>query len=100
MLLTGVYLWWPRPGQPGMPRAGQRGRALWRQWHAFLGVLLGVLSLAIILTGITWSPDRKTVFVGIQHPGEKGDSHFPRGGDTVPRSCVVAIRRNDGGLIG
>jgi len=55
MLLTGVYLWWPQPGQPGMPRAGQRGRALWRQWHAFLGVLLGVLSLAIILTGITWS---------------------------------------------
>ena len=52
------------------------------------------------VTGITWSPDRKTVFVGIQHPGEKGDSHFPRGGDTVPRSCVVAIRRNDGGLIG
>ena len=55
MLLTGVYLWWPRPGQPGMPRAGRRGRAGWRQWHAFLGVLLGVLSLAMVLTGITWS---------------------------------------------
>lgn len=55
MLLTGVYLWWPRPGQPGMPRTGQRGRAGWRQWHAFLGVLLGVLSLAMVLTGITWS---------------------------------------------
>jgi len=26
-----------------------------RQWHAFLGVLLGVLSLVIILTGLTWS---------------------------------------------
>ncbi len=55
MLLTGVYLWWPRPGQPGLPRAGARGRTGWRQWHAFLGVLLGVLSLAIVLTGITWS---------------------------------------------
>jgi len=55
MLLTGVYLWWPRPGQPGMPRADQRGRAGWRQWHAFLGVLVGVLSLAMVLTGITWS---------------------------------------------
>jgi len=55
MLLTGVYLWWPGPGQPGLPRAGARGRSGWRQWHAFLGVLLGVLSLAIVLTGITWS---------------------------------------------
>ena len=55
MLLTGVYLWWPQPGQPGLPRAGARGRAGWRQWHAFLGVLLGVLTLVILLTGITWS---------------------------------------------
>jgi len=55
MLLTGVVLWWPRPGQPGLPRAPARGRAGWRQWHAFLGILLSVLSLAMVLTGITWS---------------------------------------------
>jgi len=55
MLLTGVVLWWPRPGQPGLPPASARGRAGWRQWHAFLGTLLSVLSLAMILTGITWS---------------------------------------------
>lgn len=52
------------------------------------------------VTGITWSPDRRTVFVGIQHPGERGNSHFPGGGASVPRSCVIAIRREDGGLIG
>ena len=53
------------------------------------------------VTGITWSADRRTLFVGIQHPGEKGgDSHFPDGGDSVPRSAVVAITRDDGGLIG
>ncbi len=52
------------------------------------------------VTGITWSPDRKTMFVGIQHPGEKGGSHWPAGGDSVPRSSVIAIRRDDGGLIG
>lgn len=52
------------------------------------------------VTGITWSADRKTVFVGIQHPGEKGNSHFPGGGGSVPRSCVIAIKREDGGLIG
>lgn len=52
------------------------------------------------VTGIAWSLDRRTLFVGIQHPGEKGDSHFPDGGDTAPRSAVIAIARDDGGLIG
>ena len=52
------------------------------------------------VTGITWSADRRTVFVGIQHPGERGDSHFPDGGVSVPRSSVVAVKRKDGGRIG
>ena len=52
------------------------------------------------ITGLTWSPDRRTMFVGIQHPGEKGHSHFPEGGAAVPRSCIVAVWRDDGGLVG
>ena len=52
------------------------------------------------VTGIAWSTDGRTLFVGIQHPGEKGDSHFPDGGDAVPRSAVIAVARDDGGLIG
>jgi len=52
------------------------------------------------ITGITWSADRKTVFVGVQHPGERGNSHFPGGGGSVPRSCVIAIKKDDGGFIG
>jgi len=61
--------------------------------------MVGPISCEV--TGICWSSDRKTVFVGIQHPGEKGKpSHFPDGGNSVPRSTVVAISRDDGGLIG
>lgn len=52
------------------------------------------------VTGLTWSPDRRTMFVGIQHPGEKGNSHWPEGGDAVPRSAVIAVTREDGGLVG
>jgi len=53
------------------------------------------------VTGFAWSPDRKTMFVGIQHPGEKGgDSHFPDGGQSVPRSAIIAISRDDGGIMG
>ncbi len=52
------------------------------------------------ITGLTWSPDKRTMFIGVQHPGEKGNSHWPEGGDAVARSAVVAIRRDDGGLVG
>jgi len=52
------------------------------------------------ITGITWSADLRTVFVGVQHPGEKGNSHWPDGGDTAPRSAILAITRDDGGAIG
>ncbi|MEX0346417.1 MAG: PhoX family phosphatase [Rhizobiaceae bacterium] len=52
------------------------------------------------VTGLTWSSDRRTMFVGIQHPGERGNSHWPEGGESVPRSAVLAIRRDDGGLVG
>ena len=54
------------------------------------------------VTGITWSSDRRTMFVGIQHPGESNPSecHFPDGGQTVPRSAVIAITRTDGSRIG
>lgn len=48
------------------------------------------------VTGLTFSADYKTAFVGIQHPGEKGNSHFPGGGDSVPRSCIIQIKRKDG----
>ncbi len=52
------------------------------------------------VTGVTWSPDKRTAFVGLQHPGERGNSHFPGGGSSVPRSVVIAIKRDDNGLIG
>ncbi len=55
MLLTGVYLWWPRGAQKALPQAGAAGRNFWKQWHGFLGVALALMSLVILLTGLTWS---------------------------------------------
>ena len=52
------------------------------------------------ITGLTWSADKKTLFLGIQHPGYKGGGTFPDGGKSVPRSSVIAINRNDGREIG
>lgn len=51
------------------------------------------------LTGITFTQDYRTMFVNVQHPGEEGDSHFPHN-SVRPRSSVVMVTRQDGGVIG
>ena len=55
------------------------------------------------ITGLTWTPDMKTLFINIQHPGEDkaGSSTWPHGNVALPpRSGTVVIRKNDGGVIG
>lgn len=65
------------------------------------------------ITGVMMTPDRRSLFVGIQHPGERpddqpGDSNNPKqfsswpdgpsGGR--PRSALIVITKDDGGRIG
>ena len=67
------------------------------------------------ITGMIETPDLRTLFVNIQHPGEMPQPHPPRNdprnpravsswpeGDAGgrPRSATIAIRRKDGGIIG
>jgi uncharacterized protein len=53
------------------------------------------------ITGITMTPDCRTMFVNIQHPGERGNSAWPNiNGETRPRSATIVITREDGGIIG
>ena len=64
------------------------------------------------ITGISFTPDRRAVFVNIQHPGEtaseRSDSDKPQAvstwpdgpGGGRPRSATVVIRRIDGGIVG
>jgi secreted PhoX family phosphatase len=51
------------------------------------------------ITGATMTPDQRTLFINIQHPGEERPSTFPLCA-TPPRSCTVAVRRADGGVVG
>ncbi|WP_298434602.1 PhoX family phosphatase [uncultured Jannaschia sp.] len=48
------------------------------------------------VTGLAWSEDLRTMFVGIQHPS----APFPDGADSLPRSAVVTVRRADGEPVG
>ncbi|MBN2761234.1 MAG: PhoX family phosphatase [Rhodobacteraceae bacterium] len=47
------------------------------------------------VTGLTWSADRRTMFVGIQHPG----GSWPDGAG-LPRSSIITVKRSDGALVG
>lgn len=48
------------------------------------------------VTGLTWSADKRTMFVGIQHPA----APFPDGEGMLPRSSIVAVKRADNALVG
>jgi uncharacterized protein len=62
------------------------------------------------ITGIAMTPDKKTLFVNVQHPGEGTsttqmlagtlESTWPAGGTSRPRSATVVITKDDGGNIG
>jgi uncharacterized protein len=67
------------------------------------------------ITGVIETPDQRTLFINIQHPGELPLEHPPRNDPKNPmavsswpngnaggrpRSATVAIRRRDGGIIG
>ncbi|MEJ7764004.1 MAG: PhoX family phosphatase [Acidimicrobiales bacterium] len=60
------------------------------------------------ITGLSFTPDQRTAFINIQHPGEDGTVANPRlqsnwpdfQPDGRPRDATVVIRRVDGGVIG
>ncbi|TQN41203.1 hypothetical protein FHU33_0564 [Blastococcus colisei] len=53
------------------------------------------------VTGVITTPDQRTMFVNIQHPGEDGGSTWPQTDEfDTPRSATVVITKDDGGVIG
>lgn len=62
------------------------------------------------ITGVVTTPDQRTMFVNVQHPGATTteddfangnfSSHWPEGGNAIPRSATLVITREDGGIIG
>ena len=59
MLLTGLYLWWPR-GRSGLagvlyPRLLGGRRVFWRDLHAVSGIWVCLFAVALIVTGLPWA---------------------------------------------
>ncbi|RZA26023.1 MAG: PepSY domain-containing protein, partial [Proteobacteria bacterium] len=58
MILTGLYLWWPRGGGLAgilWPRWRLRGRPFWRDVHAVTGFWVSGLALVMLVSGLPWS---------------------------------------------
>lgn len=59
MVVTGLYLWWPRQAQglAGVlyPRLGLGSRLFWRDIHAVTGMWISSLALFLLLTGLPWA---------------------------------------------
>ncbi len=58
------------------------------------------------VTGCIATPDNRTLFINLQHPGEGSEanpvltSHWPDGGSARPRSAMVVIAKDDGEVVG
>ncbi|MGF6964786.1 putative iron-regulated membrane protein [Paraburkholderia sp. WC7.3g] len=59
MIGTGIALWWPRGKTTApavlLPRLALRGRPLWKNLHAVIGIWLALGALAFVLTGLPWT---------------------------------------------
>ncbi|MFC6841923.1 PepSY-associated TM helix domain-containing protein [Xanthomonas theicola] len=57
LVLTGVYLWWPRGRRGGVTAVRGRPpqRVFWRDMHALTGSVVGAMLLFLALTGMPWS---------------------------------------------
>ena len=70
MLLTGLYLWWPRSGRLGgvlYPRLRQGRRTFWRDLHAVTGVWVSCLALFLLVSGLPWAKS----WGGLLHEGRQ-----------------------------
>lgn len=59
MLLTGLFLWWPR-GRSGLagvlyPRLRPTRRVFWRDMHAVTGIWISLFAVFLILSGLPWA---------------------------------------------
>jgi uncharacterized iron-regulated membrane protein len=61
MILSGLFLWWPRPGTTkglgGLlwPRLRQGKQRFWRDIHAVTGIWVSLAAILLILSGLPWA---------------------------------------------
>jgi uncharacterized iron-regulated membrane protein len=80
LVLTGVYLWWPRNRRDLrralLPNLAARGRPLWRELHQTTGFFLAIVLIFFFVTGLAWTGvwGKKIVQAWSTFPAEKWDN--------------------------
>lgn len=81
LLVTGLFLWWPRKlrGLGGIlyPRLSRRGRLWWREIHAVAGFWIAFFALFLLITGLPWALVWGTAFKEVRqlHAGANDHQH-------------------------
>jgi uncharacterized iron-regulated membrane protein len=94
MVLSGLYLWWPRNGQSFgaalVPNVQAQGRALWKSLHQTIGAWMSIFLLFFLLSGLAWAGiwGGKFVQAWSTFPAEKWDN--------VPLSDETHAKMNHG----
>lgn len=96
LIVTGLYMWWPRGGQSFravlMPDLAARGRAFWKSLHVAVGAYAAVILTVFLLTGLTWAGvwGEKFTQAWSTFPAEKWDN--------IPLSDETHASMNHGGV--
>lgn len=94
MVITGLYLWWPRGNKSWpaslVPNLALQGRAWWRSLHESVGVWISVVLLFFFVSGLAWASiwGGKFTQAWSTFPAEKWDN--------VPLSAVDHASMNHG----
>lgn len=97
MMVTGIYLWWPRGsatwGSVLRWKTLDNSRANWRYMHSMLSVVTGILTITILVTGLTWAKYAGDNFRALQNATSQ---HLPRAPknlqSTLPQGDIAATR--------
>lgn len=70
MLLTGLYLWWPRNARLGgtlYPRLKYGRRVFWRDLHAVTGLWISMFALFLLMSGLPWTTTWGSTLRSLRH---------------------------------
>ncbi|MUO79638.1 PepSY domain-containing protein [Agrobacterium vitis] len=59
LVITGLYMWWPRQGESYLrlliPSFAEKGRQLWKSLHRTIGFYASILLLVFLVSGLSWA---------------------------------------------
>lgn len=96
LIVTGIFLWWPRDGRglarSLVPQFTGRSRQVWKSLHQTVGVYAALLLVAFLVSGLSWAGiwGERMTQAWSTFPAEKWDN--------VPLSNATHASMNHGGV--